>query len=48
MAQALSVDLRRRVVEAIEGGMTRRQAALRFGVSPSSRDPLGSTIGKLG
>src|SRR3954471_3616287 len=36
MAQALSLDLRRRVVEAIEGGMTRRQAALRFGVSPSS------------
>ncbi len=36
MAQALSLDLRRRVVEAIEGGMTRRQAALRFGISPSS------------
>jgi transposase len=36
MAQALSLDLRRRVVEAIKGGMTRRQAALRFGVSPSS------------
>jgi transposase len=36
MAQALSLDLRRRVVEAIVGGMTRRQAALRFGISPSS------------
>jgi transposase len=36
MAQALSVDLRRRVVEAVAGGMSRRQAALRFGVSASS------------
>lgn len=36
MAKALSVDLRRRVVEAVKGGMSRRQAAARFGVSPSS------------
>ena len=36
MGQALSVDLRRRVVEAVAGGMSRRQAALRFGVSASS------------
>ena len=36
MAQALSVDLRRRVVEAVARGMSRRQAALRFGVSASS------------
>ena len=36
MAKALSEDLRRRVVEAVEGGLTRRQAAERFGVSPSS------------
>lgn len=36
MARALSVDLRRRVVDAIGEGMSRRQAAARFGVSASS------------
>lgn len=36
MARALSLDLRRRVVSAIAGGMSRRQAAVQFGVSPSS------------
>jgi transposase len=36
MARALSVDLRRRVVDAIAEGMSRRQAAARFGVSASS------------
>ena len=36
MSRALSVDLRHRVVEAIEGGLSRRQAAERFGVSASS------------
>ena len=36
MAQALSVDLRRRVVAAIKGGLSRRQAAIRFGVSAAS------------
>jgi transposase len=36
MSKALSVDLRSRVVAAIEGGMSCRQAALRFGVSASS------------
>ena len=36
MSKALSVDLRDRVVAAIEGGMSCRQAALRFGVSASS------------
>jgi len=36
MAKALSVDLRLRVVDAIGGGLTRRQAAVRFGVSASS------------
>jgi transposase len=36
MAKALSVDLRRRVVDAVNGGMSRRQAAERFNVSPSS------------
>ena len=32
MTRTLSDDLRRRVVEAVEGGMSRRSAADRFGV----------------
>jgi len=36
MARSLSVDLRRRVVGAIEGGLSCRAAAERFGVSASS------------
>ena len=36
MARALSIDLRLRVVAAIEHGLSRRQAAARFGVSPAS------------
>jgi transposase len=36
MARALSVDLRDRVVAAIAGGLSRRQAAARFGVSAAS------------
>jgi transposase len=36
MAKSLSVDLRRRVVDAIERGLSCRQAAARFGVSASS------------
>jgi len=36
MAKALSFDLRRRVIAAIESGMSCRQAAERFGVSASS------------
>jgi transposase len=36
MPSALSVDLRERVVGAIEQGASRRQAAKRFGVSPAS------------
>ena len=36
MARSLSVDLRRRVVEAIAGGLSCRAAAQRFGVSASS------------
>jgi transposase len=36
MAQALSMDLRLRVVAAIAGGLSCRQAAQRFGVSASS------------
>ena len=36
MAKALSVDLRRRVVGAIEEGMSCRRAAERYGVSAAS------------
>jgi transposase len=36
MSEALSVDLRDRVVRAIEDGVSCRQAAVRFGVSASS------------
>ena len=36
MARALSVDLRNRVVAAIADGLSRRQAAVRFGVSAAS------------
>ena len=36
MAKALSVDLRQRVVAAIDNGLSCRQAAERFGVSAAS------------
>ena len=36
MARAISVDLRRRVCAAISEGLSRREAAIRFSVSPSS------------
>jgi transposase len=36
MAKSLSEDLRIRLVEAVEAGASRRQAAARFGVSISS------------
>ncbi len=36
MSKALSMDLRDRVIGAIDGGMSCRQAAARFGVSASS------------
>lgn len=36
MSHAFSIDLRKRVVLAVDAGMTRRAAARRFGVSPST------------
>ena len=36
MVKALSLDLRNRIVAAVAGGMSRRKAAERFGVSPAS------------
>ncbi len=43
MGKPLSVDLRDRVVKSVDGGMSRRQAAARFGVSISS-DPLDEPV----
>ena len=36
MAKPLSEDLRVRVIQAVEGGLSRSAAAERFGISPSS------------
>src|ERR1700712_5388098 len=36
MARSLHFDLRARVLAAVDGGLSRRQAAARFGVSASS------------
>lgn len=36
MSHAFSMDLRKRLVSAVDDGMTRRSAASRFGVSPST------------
>ena len=36
MVQPLSDDLRRRMVAAVDGGMSRRGAAKRFGIAPST------------
>jgi transposase len=36
MGQPLSLDLRSRLLAAIDGGMSRRAAAARFGVAPST------------
>ena len=36
MTKPLSMDLRERLVSAVSGGMTRRDAADRFGVAPST------------
>ena len=36
MAKSLSEDLRRRVIAAVDGGLSRRAAAVRFGVAAAS------------
>lgn len=36
MGKPLSMDLRERVIEAIDGGMSRRGAAARYGIAPST------------
>ena len=35
MVQALSTDLRKRIIEDVEGGLSRRGAARKYRVSPS-------------
>ena len=36
MTRPLSKDIRKRLISAVEGGMSRRSAARRFGVAPST------------
>jgi transposase len=36
MGKPLSMDLRERVMEAIDGGMSRRGAAARYGIAPAT------------
>ena len=48
MTTALSVDLRKRVVAAVDGGLSRRQAAARFGVSISSAIRWTSRVRETG
>ena len=48
MANALSLDLRSRVVAAVESGASRRQTATRFGVSASSAIRWVAQAGKTG
>lgn len=36
MGKPLSMDLRERVIQAIDGGMCRRGAAARYGIAPST------------
>ncbi len=36
MTKALSLDLRERLISAVEGGMSRRAAAARFGIAAST------------
>jgi transposase len=48
MARALSIDLRKRVIAAIEEGASCRQAAARFGVSASSAIRWHALLRRLG
>jgi transposase len=48
MSKALSVDLRDRVVVAVAGGLSRRKAAERFGVSISSAIRWTALVGSTG
>ena len=41
MVKPYSIDLRKRVVTAIEGGMSRNQAAKQFGLAISTESSIG-------
>ena len=47
MAKTLAEDLRSRVVAAIDGGLSRRGAAERFGIISAALDPDSWGIPKL-
>ena len=48
MAQPLSMDLRSRVLAAIDGGMSCRAAAARFGVAPATAIPVAGAAVRYG
>ncbi len=48
MPAALSVDLRRRVVAALEQGLSCSQVAERFGVNPASASRWRARLGTYG
>ena len=48
MARALSLDLRERVIAAIEAGASCGQAAERFGGRQGERDPLACKVSGRG
>jgi len=48
MTRPLSIDLRGRVAAAVEGGMSRREAAAHFRVGMSKRDPLDGASSREG
>ena len=48
MTRPLSDDLRRRVVTAVDDGMSRRGAARRFGIAPSTAIKWGSGVASDG
>jgi transposase len=48
MTAPLSLDLRRRIVRAVEGGTSARQAAVRFDVSPSAAIKLVRRVRQTG
>lgn len=48
MPKALSADLRKRIVDSISGGRSRRAAAIRFRVAPSTAVRLASRFEETG
>jgi transposase len=48
MVQALSNDIRKRIVKAVEGGLSRNKAAMRFDVVPSTVVKLMKRVEETG